>query len=490
VLAALLERIGEPASRGLAIVGEITAARDAIARAAGDPDAVDRALAHLEQLFTKHTDAAALRRPGATYAGRSLVYEDCRRDIALELDPSAFDRLRAPLALLLQIARWFTYTLAAEFRTAFVALHRELADETGAPAIDFLRFWDRASDQFAGSRDEPPAIIARVVGELQRRWAQLLELDDAARTARVIDRPSAALTARANDLFAAPHPGWPSARHHSPDLMIAARDADAIARGELVFVLGEMHVGIANFAPWIQRQHPSPEDIVAQLDRERTVPVVEPVVSKERAGRADMFSLLAKDYALEIASAGSLRPPEQVLEVAELVVEPADDSLRLATRDGTRSFAFEQWLDWFLSNDSAPHFKLDRSGAPHTPRVLIDGVVVTRETWRFDGEQLAFARVEDALDRIAAVRGWAREHGLPRFVFYKVPQETKPCFLDLESPHYIEQLARQVRQASRLVVSEMLPGIDEAWLPDADGARYTCELRIVAVDPVEWPSES
>jgi len=31
-------------------------------------------------------------------------------------------------------------------------------------------------------------------------------------------------------------------------------------------------------------------------------------------------------------------------------------------------------------------------------------------------------------------------------------------------------------------VSEMLPGIDEVWLPDNEGRCYASEFRIVAVD--------
>ena len=34
---------------------------------------------------------------------------------------------------------------------------------------------------------------------------------------------------------------------------------------------------------------------------------------------------------------------------------------------------------------------------------------------------------------------------------------------------------------SDVVVSEMLPGPGESWLPDAAGERYSSELRIVAV---------
>jgi len=37
-----------------------------------------------------------------------------------------------------------------------------------------------------------------------------------------------------------------------------------------------------------------------------------------------------------------------------------------------------------------------------------------------------------------------------------------------------------------VVVTGMLPTFDELWLEDAQGSRYTSELRIAAVDPQPW----
>ena len=34
--------------------------------------------------------------------------------------------------------------------------------------------------------------------------------------------------------------------------------------------------------------------------------------------------------------------------------------------------------------------------------------------------------------------------------------------------------------------AQMLPAIDDCWLPDAEGRRYASELRIVVLDPERW----
>ena len=93
------------------------------------------------------------------------------------------------------------------------------------------------------------------------------------------------------------------------------------------------------------------------------------------------------------------------------------------------------------------------------------------------------------LDLFVAARRWARTYGLPRFVYVKTALETKPVFVDLESPVYVRLFARLVRAAKAHVsgevpvtVSEMLPTPDQLWLPGPNGETYTSELRIIAVD--------
>jgi hypothetical protein len=124
----------------------------------------------------------------------------------------------------------------------------------------------------------------------------------------------------------------------------------------------------------------------------------------------------------------------------------------------------------------------------HAPRVTIDNLIVARESWRVPAGELGFAQAATAPERFAAIRSWAGRHGLPRFVFVKTPVERKPFYLDLASPVLVEIFAKAVRRALKEIpdgtfqLAEMVPGLDELWLPDARGNRYTCELRTVVVD--------
>ena len=136
----------------------------------------------------------------------------------------------------------------------------------------------------------------------------------------------------------------------------------------------------------------------------------------------------------------------------------------------------------------AQQFRLLAPGV-HTPRVTIDSLVVSRESWTFAAADVAFADTTDEARRFLAARAWAGAHGLPRHVFLRFTGERKPIYADLTSLASIDLISRSLRRARRhaganatVTVTEMLPAPDQAWLTGAGGQRYTAELRMVAAD--------
>ena len=126
---------------------------------------------------------------------------------------------------------------------------------------------------------------------------------------------------------------------------------------------------------------------------------------------------------------------------------------------------------------------------PHTPRVTIDDLVVSREKWTLAATEPAFADTLDESARYLQARAWAAGHDLPRHVFVRFTGERKPIYADLTSLASIDLISRSLRRARRqagadatVTIVEMLPAPDQAWLTDAQGLRYTSELRMVAVD--------
>lgn len=469
--------------RAVAALGELERARDRVAAAAGAPERLDEALAALDRTFAELTGQDGVRNPGEAYAGRTIAGEDCVRDVEVAIGPALVARLAGPLELVLASARWYTHELARRYRAAFGALYRELRG--GGPAeVDYARFHARLPELFPGP-DAPGSIVAAVVAELHARWREVLGVEPGARR---VERTAGALRPAARRAFAAPGPGWPAARHHSPDVLIAAAGGvDAVNRGEFLAVLGELHAGMNSLlVPAVPNAHGDPDAPFALRDLDLDRACVAPVWSRRRS-RIDYYSRSPRDLDLELGAARSWRPRAQVLALAELVIEEAGGALVVRARDGRAAFDVIAFHEHHLLANSFSEFGL--LGGPRAPRVTVDGVVLVRERWGAAAAELAWARAPDPARRLAAAQAWAREAGLPRRVFLKVPEEPKPLFVDLASPPLVELAARVVRQASAVSITEMLPDLGELWLADAQGRRYTSELRIVAVDPEPWRPE-
>jgi hypothetical protein len=181
-------------------------------------------------------------------------------------------------------------------------------------------------------------------------------------------------------------------------------------------------------------------------------------------------------------------PEIEAIPIAEFVVEEIDGQLTVRTRDGRIRFEAIEAFGEILSGRVINSLSIVRP-ASHTPRVSFDRLVVARETWRFSASNLLFASEKDEAERFIAARRWARSYKIPRFIFVKAPVETKPFYVDFDSPIYVNIFAKVIRRTMEsanadnfITVSEMLPGVNRAWLPDREGNRYTSELRIVAVD--------
>ena len=486
-LRALLKSVRAPAARGpaLAALEQLEAARAGVSRAAGNADLLESAMDRLDATFTELTGAESTRRAGRSGAGSGIVYEDCRRAGEIELGSSLRDRVAGPLSLVLESARWYTYEIGRRYRALFRDVYAELRAKQRETRIELTRFKDRVDPHLAASGGAVPAIVREVSAELCARWMRIL----APGGERIVRRSCAELRPPVADAFRAPNPGWPNARYHSPDLLIAACGLEALARGDYQVVVGEIHTAINALLTHVAlEQHPRREDLVIARELDVPEPGIAPVEAAEHAGRADSCPVARHDFHLEIGAARSWRPRHQVLAIADLFLEQDGDRLLVSSIDGRHEFDVVAFFEHDLTRASSGRFRLVEDAAS-TPRVVIDDVVVAREQWRFEPGALDFAGRAAPLDRLVGAQAWRQRHGLPRWVFVTVPHEPEPLYVDLSSSLYIDILARWACQAEAVQVTEMLPDHGQTWLTDAAGRRYTSELRIAAVDPEPWRPE-
>ncbi|MFC7613064.1 lantibiotic dehydratase [Actinokineospora soli] len=470
--------IGDPALRAevTSTVDSLVAARDAVAAAAGDPDALVAALAELDAVFTGITGRAASRDGGQTYAARTLVYEDTARDLDVVVGAGLLDAVAEPLALLLRAARWLAGALADAYRAALAELCADLA---GDGPVSLADLWFLAQGLFYGDGPRP---VDAVTADFAARWARLFGDTEGSR----VELRSADLAAGFAEVFPDRDPGWSLAAIHSPDLQVCAASVEEINRGEHTVVLGELHTAWASLdCPVYASWHPDPERLRERLaedtGRERVRPLF-PADWPRRTGRLGDGLVGRGDLQLAFAAApGADR--DRLLPATAVRVEGEDAVLP----DGRR-LPLVEVFSALLSTHAVDAFKLV-AAAPHTPRITVDRLVVARETWRTTAGASGLVDARGDADCFLAARRLRQALGLPERVFVKIGTETKPCYVDFTAPVFALSLCAMVRAAAAqggpdvaVSISEALPEPERSWVPDAQGRRYTSELRLHLVD--------
>ncbi|WP_406108770.1 thioesterase domain-containing protein [Micromonospora globbae] len=489
VLRERIDTIGDAAARESARAGfdRLVAARDAVAAAAGDPDRLRAALDALDETFTALTGLPPRRREGQMYAGRTLCYEDTARDLDVVFGASLLDGIAAPMGVLLQAARWLAGALEEAYGAVFRELYEELRAETGDGPVALSDLWFLTQGMFWGDGERP---VDAVAAEFAGRWAGLFGLDALPPGTTEVRLRADDLAARVAEVFPTVRPEWSNARLHSPDLQICAADAEALARGDYTVVLGELHAAWPSFDCQVfTPSHPDVERLRAALAAdlgERRIRLLFPTDWPRRTSRVAEALIGPTDRQLAFAPAPGADPQRALPTVALTVTDEA--GRLVATAPGGQRWPLTEIFAGLLAAHAVDGFKLV-AAAPYTPRITLDRLVVARQTWRTTVGESGLGTVTGERERFLAVRAWRRRLGLPEQVYVKLGTETKPCFVDLSSPAFANMFCAMVRAARgdrgddvSLVVSEMLPGPDDAWVPDAQGRRYFSELRLHIVD--------
>jgi hypothetical protein len=486
-LAARLARVPDADARqaALAELDRLVEAKEEVAASAGDPRRLAAALGALAARFESVTGRPATRLPGQAYAARTIVYEDCVRDVRVTLGADVLDSLGESLALVLHSARWLTARVGQLYLRRLDEHFERMCQRAGSDRVPLGRLLAAmAPDFYTGAGI--PALAARAVGEFQQRWAAILALPGGARRHRVEpEQIAAAVTAE----FRSDPPQWSGGLRHSPDVLIGAGSIDAINRGDYQLVLGELHTAFNSVE--------SSALVEQSEDKARLLAMAE---SATGPGRIVLTPARDWDYVARTRPSPDVLSPrhvhwtasaDDVGEVAAQVIPAGALEVRRAGRDlvarcrtDQRTFPLAEVIGDYLSEVLVSSFRL-LPPRRHNPRVSIGRLVVSRETWRLAPRLCDWAHQEDEQRRYLQMRQWAARHGLPRRVFCSLPGEGKPVYADFTSISLTNSLASMLRRigraedASHVTFSEMLPGPDGCWLKDRQGASFVSELRLV-----------
>src|ERR671925_60914 len=209
--------------------------RDAANAAAGDPDRVLAALRELEETYAELVDGPASRTKSEAATGRALVWHDVLTTRSVSVGEAPLARLAPVLGLVLDACRWLTWEVARGVEATAAAVVQ------AAPQgrVPFGRLLAELAPELRG---EPGLTLDRVRATMQAKATAILEPQRAEAGRRELRFEEVADRWRSE--FAAPAPGWAAAYLHSPDLLLAAADAEAVERGDFLWVLGEVHVAV------------------------------------------------------------------------------------------------------------------------------------------------------------------------------------------------------------------------------------------------------
>jgi hypothetical protein len=440
--------------------------------------------AELGRQYSELTGDAPNRREGEMYAARTLLYEDCERNVRDLVMGEPIARRLESVAPLLDIARWVTRELPRRYQTRFLEVFRRLS--SGLPTVDFVQFV-RETQWLA----EDKRIEAEMREEIEAAWREVIGPrwpagDDAAECIVITAEDCRQVLARLDldgdgggDGAGAGQPEILGASFLSPDFLLAAT-ADEVRAGHGLIVMGELHKAVFLAAqPVAQPFCPALDQLLACVQRAVPGPVLSIVDAPQGYQRSDFnWPDLPGFYEILTEGATSRFPPERVVPVGALEVTEEDGNLYVATRDGElRTWLFSV-LSGFLYRKLLAVDPIELSGQ-YAPRIMLDQVVVRRRRWQVDTEALASCRARpDSAALLGAARRFQRQLGIPDRIFVKSPNEIKPIYIDFQSFFMVELLFKLASEAPTLSISEMLPGAEQLWLGDAQGGRYTSEIRM------------
>ena len=456
-LRATLEQHEEPTvrERGLAMLDRLEGARDAVARAPAQ--SLRSALADLDVTFVELTGREPVRNAGRAYGARTLSYVDCMRDLDVEVGHELVEAMQPALVALFEACRWYCGRVHAVGRRV---IEESLHDSAG-PFVPVLVNVIR-------KLMAPPPALADEVAELERRLTSLFR-----------DPDPETIGARATAMFADHEPAWRHAVFHSVDIQLAARDEAAVAAGDYLAVIGDVHPGNNPLGQGLfAHRHPDQTAFWQMMsgDLGPGVPLLLPPFGPGLGVDGRGFPATSDDT-IHIAVLPETRaqngrrtwlPHELLIDGADVVDESGELRIPLVDVFGLAIFISGVRVFELLPEEE------------HGSRITVGPTVIRRESW-------SIAAADVPADP-ADVPSFARRHRMPRRVFAKSPLERKPMYLDTESPLLAQILCRHARRAAaeapgaRFRFTEMLPAPDQCWLADGDGNRYVSELRVVAVD--------
>lgn len=427
------------------------------------------ALQELEQTFFRLTSLNPTREAGEMYADRSIIFEDTRGPLHMELGGAFWNRIHSSLQPILEAARADALQTARHQRQVAADLLQEWTNGKGRmPYLRFLKYLAQSK----GGRDR----IEPFSSSFQEAVKHRLEERE----------HSSPLYLRANDLALAEEGGGgvsPKGLDSfflSVDLMFIPRGGD-----DIQIVLGEAHPQFLTHVFPSAFFYPEREQMMEEIEewfkQQRVYPHMAQIAYHRKT---KIFPYPLPGQVIEILP----RLPvvdDRVISAGELFVTVREGEVCLCDPSGKEWRLFPplhgEPLDP-IALFSHPRLEIATvKTGKHTPRMIMGDVLLQRARWELDPDVWQVEGGGDhPFDLMLHFYRLKEKENMPDWVFVRVDGERKPFCIDFANLFLLEMLQGQLKQSSTTVCSEMVPAPDELWLDDR-GDRYCCEFRMMCL---------
>ncbi len=443
----------------------------------------------IDEARARLLSAGAVHKPGDRflYSASNPIGEECFRECGISIDAALINEVAT------EAEPWIDFWRDSY---AFVASRvagglRQIMEKAGAqngpiPLPAFLSACEAAKLSLSG-----PGLVAFAVMAFQEVKAAFRQ-----RLKPHVDCAEYELTVEdchvVRNNFQ--YPLFDEYTYPSADLQIAAKSADAIARGDYQWILAELHPPAALLHHCMYWSCPDK-------------PALNRAMASVVFGRPNFhFGFFAADFTSHTAvrlfdalpefsnfvapQRGNPNwrtvPPSQ----AEVYVDPESGDVCLRKIDNQEylgSFA----RAWIIPLGFHP---FQFGVAPQTPRLRCGKVIVQRRAWVVTVAEIPPGNYTGvSRNLVLAIERLRAKRDLPRYIYIRPTEQalrrsgaegrdkdTKPVFIDLESYLFLEIFYRWLTKAGELEVTEMLPDPEHLPWKEPDG-RHTFELRTLIV---------
>jgi hypothetical protein len=424
-----------------------------------------------DQLLKMSVDIT--RDSGKMYVGRSFFYEDCERNIFVEIGGDLSHEIEASLKPVSDLFTSVATAVASILSQYYLEIFTELGG-TDTNSVDFIAFYSRA---------QKANLIEKVINDvrplLRGAWQAILaerfEDEEIALSKADLDHIVEQFTVFGADAFKTTTLG---VKIQSPDIMIAAPNMDAINDGSYWIVLGEVHPGVHTVSqpvaqPFCPNVSGIKSEVKAILSPGRLI-----LADNQLTYQRSNIDWLDCQYLSQLVLPGTIGrcSEERLIPSGRCRIIQVSKKLVLEDRKTGKT---EDLVTVIPGDFHRILFDLagDILGSGLSARLVYRKIILKRKTWCVDTSGIPDVNNPgEEWIAFAALRQWANAMGLPRWVFVKSPSETKPIYVDFDNPLAVDLFLKIARQTGSVSVSEMRPSPNELWLKESRG-RFCSEIR-------------